>query len=291
MLHSHRQWRRLPIVPHPHHHLVLSDLDFGLSNRYIWAFLVAQTVKNLPEMQETQVWSLGQEDLLEKGMAMWFLSVILICSSLMIYSLPANIHLVKAMVFAVVMYGCESWDYKESWTPKIRYFWTVVLEKTLESPLDCKEIQPVHPKGNKSWMFIGRTDAEAENPILWQPNVTSQLIGKDPDAGKDWRHKKGTTKDEIVGWHHRLNGHESEWTPGVGDGQGDLVCCSPWGLKESDTTEWLNWMIYDVEHLFMCFLAICIYSLVRSLFRSFAHWIRLFIFLLLRFMSSMHIWD
>ena len=208
MLHSHRQWRRLPIVPHPHHHLVLSDLDFGLSNRYIWAFLVAQTVKNLPEMQETQVWSLGQEDLLEKGMAMWFLSVILICSSLMIYSLPANIHLVKAMVFAVVMYGCESWDYKESWTPKIRCFWTVVLEKTLESPLDCKEIQPVHPKGNKSWMFIGRTDVEAETLIFWCEELTHlkrpwcwerlKVGGKGEDRGRDdWKH-------------HWPDGHEFE---------------------------------------------------------------------------------
>ena len=121
-------------------------------------------------------------------------------------------------------------------------FWIVVLEKTLESSLDCKEIQPVHPKGDQSWVFIGRTDAKAETPILWPPDVKSWLIGKDPDAGKDWRQEeKGTIEDEMVGWHHRFNGHEFESTPGVGDGQESLVCCSPWGYKELDTTEWLNW--------------------------------------------------
>jgi len=100
---------------------------------------------------------------------------------------------------------------KESWVPKNRCFWTVVLEKTLESPLDCKEIQPLHPKGNQSWIFIGRTDAEAETPILWPPDVKNWLIGKEPDVGKDWRQEeKGTTEDEMVEWHHRLNGHESE---------------------------------------------------------------------------------
>ena len=120
-------------------------------------------------------------------------------------------------------------------------FWTVVLEKTLESPLDFKEIQPVHPKGNQSWIFIGRTDAEAETPVLWPPDVKGWLIGKDPDAGKDWRwEEKGTTEDEMVRWHHRHDGHEFESTPGVGDGQGGLACCSPWGHKESDTTEWLT---------------------------------------------------
>ena len=133
-------------------------------------------------------------------------------------------------------------DYKESWTLKNWCFWTVVLEKTLESPLDNKEMQPVHPKGNQSWIFIGRTDAEAETPVLWPPDVKSWLIGKDPDAGKDWRQEeKGTTEDEMVGWHHWLNGHGFRWTPGVGDGQGGLACCSPWGHKESDTTEQLNW--------------------------------------------------
>ena len=119
---------------------------------------------------------------------------------------------------------------------------TVVLEKTLESPLDCKEIQPVHPKGDESWVFIGRTDVEAENPVLWPPDAKSWLIGKDPDAWKDWGpEEKGMTEDEMVGWHHWLNGHGFGWTPGVGDGQGGLACCSPWGHKKSDTTEPLNW--------------------------------------------------
>ena len=117
-----------------------------------------------------------------------------------------------------------------------------VGEDSLKSPLDCKEIQPVHPKGNQSWIFIGKTDAETEAPILWPPNVKNWLIGKDPDVGKDWRwEEKGTTEDEMVGWHHRLDGHEFEPAPGYGEGQGDLVCCSPWGCKESDMTEQLNW--------------------------------------------------
>ena len=116
--------------------------------------------------------------------------------------LPTKVRLVKAVVFPVVMYGCEL-DYKESWVPKNWCFWTVVLEKTLESPLDCKENQPVHPKGNQSWMFIERTDAEAETPILWPPDAKKWLIWKDPDAGKDWRwEEKGMTEDEMVGWHH-----------------------------------------------------------------------------------------
>ena len=115
-----------------------------------------------------------------------------------------------------------------------------VLEKTLESPSNSKEIKPANPKGNQSWTFIGRTDAEA--PILWPPDVKSQLIGKDPDAGKDWGQKeKEVTEDEMVGWHHWLNGHEFGQTPGDGDGQGSLSCCHSWGHKESDTTEWLNW--------------------------------------------------
>ena len=120
-------------------------------------------------------------------------------------------------------------------------FWTVVLEKTLENPLDCKEIQPVHPKGDQSWVFIGKTDVEAETPILRPPDAKSWLIGKDPDAGKDWRQEKGMTENETFGRHHWLDGHEFEQAPGVGNGQGSLVCCSPWGCKESDTTEWLNW--------------------------------------------------
>ena len=133
-------------------------------------------------------------------------------------------------------------DYKESWAPKSWCFWTVVLEKTLESPLDCKEIQPVHPGGGQSWAFIGTSDAEAETPILWPPHAKIWVIGKDSDAGRDWRQEeKGTTEDEMAGWHHLLDGRESEWTPGVGDGQGGLACCDSWGHKESDTTERLIW--------------------------------------------------
>ena len=132
-------------------------------------------------------------------------------------------------------------DYKESWVPKNWCFWTVVLEKTLESPLDYKEMQPVSPKGNQSWIFIGRTDAEAETPIVWTPDAKSWLIWKDPDAGTDWGQEKGMTVDKIVGWHHWLDGPEFEQALGGGDGQGSLVCCRPWGLKESNTTEGLNW--------------------------------------------------
>ena len=135
-------------------------------------------------------------------------------------------------------------DYKESWAPKNWCFWTVVLEKTLGSPLDCKEIKSVNPKGNQSWIFIGRTDDihwRTETPILWPPDAKNWLIGKDPDARKDWRQEeKGMTEHEMVGWHHRLN----RWvwaTLGAGDGQRSLACCSPWGRKESDTTERLNW--------------------------------------------------
>ena len=133
-------------------------------------------------------------------------------------------------------------DYKESLALKNWWFWTVVLEKTLESPLDSKEIKSVNPKGNQSWIFIGRTDAEA--PTLWSPDEKSQLIGKGPDAGKDWRREeKGTTENEMVGWHHQLDGHEFEQTSGVGDGQGSLPCCNPWGRKESDRAQQLKWTL------------------------------------------------
>ena len=141
-------------------------------------------------------------------------------------------------------------NYKKGWAQNW-CFWTVVLEKTLESPLDCKEIQPVHPKGNQSWVFIGRTDVEAETLIFWPPHAKIWLIWKDPDAGKDWRwEEKGTAEDEMVGWHHRHNGHGFGWTPGVGDGQGGLVCCGSRGRKESDTTEQLNWTETLIHYLF-----------------------------------------
>ena len=125
-------------------------------------------------------------------------------------TLPTKVHLVKAMVFSSSHVWMWELDYKESWAPKNWRFWTGVLEKTLESPVDCKEIQSVHPKGNQSWIFIGRTDAEAETPILWPPDVKNWLIGKDPDDGKDWgQEEKGTTEDEMVEWHHQLDGHKS----------------------------------------------------------------------------------
>ena len=133
-------------------------------------------------------------------------------------------------------------DHKESWVPKNWCFWTVVLEKTLESLLGCKEIRPVNPTGNQSWIFIGRTDAEAEALKLWSPDMKNWLIKKDPDAVNDWRQEeKGTTEDEIVGWHHWLSRHEFEQAPGVGDGQGGLAHFSPWSRKVSDTTERLTW--------------------------------------------------
>ena len=146
------------------------------------------------------------------------------------------------MVFPASRVWMWELDYRESWAPGNWCFWNVVLERTVESLLDCKEIQPVHPKGNQSWISIGRTDAEAEAPILWPPDAKNWL-GKDPDAGKDWgQEEKGMTEDEMVGWHHWLDRHEFEQVPGVGDGQGGLACCSPWGCKETDMTEWVNWL-------------------------------------------------
>ena len=141
---------------------------------------------------------------------------------------PTKVCLVKAMVFPVVVYGCRSWTIK-----KVEHW--MVLAKTLENPLDCKEIQPVSPKGNQSWIFIGRTSAEAEAPILWPPDAKSSLIGKDPE--KDWRQgEKGMTGDKMVGWHHWFNEHEFEQILGDSEGLGGLACCSPWGHKELDRT-------------------------------------------------------
>ena len=153
-------------------------------------------------------------------------------------------------------------DYKESWASKNWCFWTAVLKKTLESLLDSKEIQPVHPTGNQSWIFTGITDAEAEAPILWPPDVKNWFIWKDSDAGKDWRsEKKGTTEDEMAGRHHRLDGHEFGWIPGVGDGQGGLACCDSWGCKESDMTERLNWTelmdVYSTNIVILALPQVC----------------------------------
>ena len=157
-------------------------------------------------------------------------------------TLSTKVRLVKAMVFPVVMYGCEIWSINK--VQKNWCFWTVVLEKTLESPLDCEEIQPVHPKGDQSWVFIVKS---------W---MKSWLIWKDLDAGRDWgQEEKGTTEDEMVGWHHRLNGHGFGWTQGVGDGQGGLVCCSSWGCKESaDMTERLSWTELGITAFPLIFL-------------------------------------
>ena len=160
-------------------------------------------------------------------------------------TLPTEVCLVKAMVFQVVMYGCESWTIKKAEHQRIDAF-GLWCWRRLDSPLDCKEIQPVHPKGDQSWVFIGRTDAEAETIIFWPPDVKNYwLMGrKDPDAGKDWRQEeKGTTEDEMVGWHDQLNGHGFGWTPGVSDGQGSLACCGmAWGWT------WLsNWTDWETQ--------------------------------------------
>ena len=147
-------------------------------------------------------------------------------------------------------------DYKESWVPKNWCFWTVVLEKTLQSPLDCKEIQLVHPKGDQSRVFFGGTDVKAETPVLWPPDAESWFIWKDPDAGKDWgQEEKRMTEDEMVGWHQWLDGHGFGCSSGVDDGQGGLACCSSWGHKELDTTERLNWTKLN------CWLALCLEDL------------------------------
>ena len=167
-------------------------------------------------------------------------------------TLLTKVHLVKAVVFPVVMYGCESWSIKKADHRRIDAF-KLWCWRTLESLLDSKEIKAVHPKGNQSWIFIGSwswnsntLDAEAETPILWPPVVKNWLIGIDTDAGKDWwQEEKRKIKYEMVGWHYQFNVHEFEQAPGVGDGQGSLACCSPWGHKESDTTELLNWTDQD----------------------------------------------
>ena len=154
--------------------------------------------------------------------------------------LPTKVHLVKNGFSSSDVCIWEL-DYKESWAMKTWCFWTVVLEKTPENPLDSKEIKLVNPKGNQPWILIGRTNAEAETPVLWPLDVKSQLIGKDPNTGKEWgQEKKGVTADEMIGWDNRLNGHEFKHTLGDGEGQVSLACCTLWDCNESDTTEWLN---------------------------------------------------
>ena len=156
-------------------------------------------------------------------------------------TLPTKVHLVKAMVFPAAMYGCKSCTVKkaERWRIDVFELW---CWRRLESPLDCKEIQPVHSERDQPWDFLGRTDAKAETPVLWTPHAKRWLIGKDSNAGRDWgQEEKGTTEDDMAGWHHGLDGREFEWTLGVGDGQGGLVCFDSWGHKQSDTTQRLNW--------------------------------------------------
>ena len=160
-----------------------------------------------------------------------------------------NLYIELALFFHLAEFTLEAiwtWYYLGQWILKWKlthcFKWTVVLEKTLESPLDCKEIQPVHSEGDQLWDFFGRNDAKAETLVLWPPHAKSWLIGKESDAGRDWgQEEKGMTEDEMAGWPHWLDGRESEWTPGVGDGHGGLACCDSWGRKESDTTERLNW--------------------------------------------------
>ena len=157
-------------------------------------------------------------------------------------TLPTKVRLVKAMVFPVVMYGCEIWTVKKAECRRIDAFELWYWRRLLESPLDCKEIQPVHSEGDQSCMFFVRTGAKAETPILWPPHVKSWLIGKVSDIGRDWgQEEKGTTEDEMAGWRHWVDGQEFGWTLGVGDWQGGLECYHSWGLRESDMTEWLNW--------------------------------------------------
>ena len=158
-------------------------------------------------------------------------------------TLPTKVHLVKAMVFPLVMYECKSWTIKRAEHWRIDAFELWCWRRLLRVPWTARRFQSVHREGNQRWIFIGRTDAEVETPILRPPDA-KKFTGKDPDVGKDWRQEeKGMTENEMVGWHHRLDGHEFEWIPGVGDGQGGLVCYSPWGRKEWDTTEWLNWSL------------------------------------------------
>ena len=183
-------------------------------------------------------------------------------------TLPTKVCLSQSYGFSSSHVWIWELDHKERWATENWCFWIVLLEKTLKSPLDCKEIKPANPKGNQSWIFIGRTDAEAEVPILWPLHVKGWLTGKDPDAGQDWsQEKKRVTEDEMIGWQHQLNRHEFQQALGV-DGQRSLVCCSPWGHKQSDTSKWLNW-IDTVSSVLHFFLWICLIVPYPSIFYRF----------------------
>ena len=165
-------------------------------------------------------------------------------------------------------------DCEESWVPKNRCFWTVVLEKTLESPLDFREIQPIHSKGDQSWVFFGRNDAEAETPVLWPPHAKSWLIGKDSDAGREWgQEKKGTTEDEMAGWHHWLDGHEFEWTQGVGDGQGGLACFYGVAKRRTRLSDWteLNQLNGVIESLKIKLIVNMLFTRDREVWHAAVH--------------------
>ena len=166
-------------------------------------------------------------------------------------TLLTKVHVVKAMVFPVAMYGCESWTIKKAEHQRTDAF-ELCWRRLLRVPGTARRL--VNLKGNQSWIFIGRTDTEAETPVLWPPDTKNWLLGRDPNAGKGWRQEKGMIEDEMVGWHHWLDGHEFEQAPGIDDGQGDLACCSPWGRKESDMTEWLNWTDLNIINLFSTWL-------------------------------------
>ena len=198
-------------------------------------------------------------------------------------TLPTKVCLVKAMLFPSSRVWMWDLDHKESWAPENWCFWTVVLENTLESPLDCKEIQPVHPKRNQSWIFFGGIDAKAVAPILWPPDAGNQLIGKDPDAGRDWRREeKETTEDEMVGWCHPLNGQEFEQALRVGDQQGSLAFCSPWGCKSWTRLNWteLYWthICFKIKKMFYILATPCgmwdLCSSIRGLTHVPLHWKR-----------------
>ena len=184
-------------------------------------------------------------------------------------TLPTKVHLVKSTVFPVVMYGCESWTVMKAELQRTDVF-ELWCWRRLLSPLNCKEIQPVHSERDQPWDFFGRNDAKAETPILWPPHANSWFIGKDSDAGRDWgQEEKGTTEDEMAGWHHWLDGRESEWTLGVGDRQGGLACCNSWGCKESDMTEWLNWTECFILYSKAKFACYSKYFLTSYIFRRY----------------------